>query len=174
MFSYMEPVLKIIGPYFMFGYLENLILGIIKRMSSISTNAALCVKAAGNAPILFMGDRHDLFLTQPYDGYAAYIGGVHYQVTNAHLKYWHDLVKNPAVLFASMPHSFIQMFDGDVVAATKAYLQIFPKEKAIPVVDYNNDVIADSLKLAKVFGDKLVAVRVDTSNTLIDKWFTKK
>ena len=48
----------------------------------------------------------------------------------------------------------------------------FPQERFVAVVDYNNDVIADSLKLAACFKDRLYGVRIDTSDNLTDKFFT--
>src|SRR5699024_6901837 len=73
----------------------------------------------------------------------------------------------------TMPHALIQMFRGDIVAATKAYYETFPNDEIMTLVDYNNDVITDSLKVAKEFGEKLSAVRVDTSKTLVDKYFLR-
>src|SRR5699024_10254599 len=73
----------------------------------------------------------------------------------------------------TMPHALIQMFRGDIVAATRAYQETFPNDELMALVDYNNDVITDSLKVAKEFGRALSSVRVDTSNTLVDKYFLR-
>src|SRR5699024_3932781 len=72
-----------------------------------------------------------------------------------------------------MPHAMIQMFRGDVVAASKAYHEIYPNDDLIALVDYNNDVITDALKVARVFGKDLKGVRLDTSRTLVDKYFLR-
>ena len=41
------------------------------------------------------------------------------------------------------------------------------------LVDYNNDAIEESLRVARHFGDKLSAVRIDTSNTMVDQYFMR-
>ena len=167
-----EPFLKITGPYFMFGYLESVMTGILRRMSSIATNAKALQSVANPTPVIFMGDRQDLFYSQPFDGYAAKVGGIKYQVTQRQLLHWKEANASEEVLFASMPHSFVQMHAGDLVAACKAYLKVFPNERLIALVDYNNDVVNDSIKVAKALGDKLFAVRVDTSSNMTDQFFT--
>lgn len=55
----------------------------------------------------------------------------------------------------TMPHAMIQLFNGDIVEATKAYHETFPDDELLSLVDYNNDVITDSLKLAREFGPAL-------------------
>src|SRR5690625_6342653 len=72
-----------------------------------------------------------------------------------------------------MPHPLIQMFRCDIVAATNAYHEMFPEDELMALVDYNNDVITDSLKVAREFKEKLKAVRIDTSKTLVDKYFLR-
>jgi len=73
----------------------------------------------------------------------------------------------------TMPHAMIQMFRGDVVAASRAYHETFPDDDLIALVDYNNDVITDALKVAEAFGKELKGVRLDTSRTLVDKYFLR-
>lgn len=70
-----------------------------------------------------------------------------------------------------MPHALLQLFRGDVVAATRAYKETFPNDELTALVDYNNDVITDALKVAREFGDELKGVRVDTSQNMVDKYF---
>lgn len=60
----------------------------------------------------------------------------------------------------TMPHALIQMFNGDIVAATQAYHETFPNDDLIALIDYNNDAITDSLKVAREFGEKLKGVRL--------------
>lgn len=71
----------------------------------------------------------------------------------------------------TMPHALIQMFQGDIVKATKAYKETFPEDDLIALVDYNNDVITDALKVAHEFGDELKGVRIDTSKNMVDHYF---
>ncbi|HLR42708.1 MAG TPA: nicotinate phosphoribosyltransferase [Pseudogracilibacillus sp.] len=162
-----ETVLTITGPYQYFGYLEGIIDGILSRRTSVATNVYNVVKAAGDKPIIFMGDRDDHYTQQSGDGYAAFIGGSTAQATHAMNEWWGKAG------MGTMPHALIQMFRGDIVAATKAYHETFPEDELMALVDYNNDVISDSLKVARAFGEKLSAVRLDTSNTLIDKYFLR-
>ena len=118
-------------------------------------------------PVIFMGDRDDHYTQQAGDGYAAFIGGSTAQATHAMNEWWGKQG------MGTMPHALIQMFRGDIVAATRAYHDMFPDDEIMALVDYNNDVITDSLKVAKEFGRNLSAVRVDTSKTLVDKYFLR-
>ncbi|MRG87733.1 nicotinate phosphoribosyltransferase [Salinibacillus xinjiangensis] len=164
-----ETVLTIEGPYQSFGYLEGIIDGILARRTSVATNVYNVVKAARTSgkqkPVIFMGDRDDHYTQQAGDGYAAYIGGSTAQATHAMNEWWGKEG------MGTMPHALIQMFRGDIVAATRAYQKTFPKDDLVALVDYNNDVVTDSLKVAREFGEELKGVRLDTSRTLVDKYF---
>lgn len=166
-----ETVLTISGKYQQFGYLEGIIDGILARRTSVATNVYNVVKAASlsgkQKPVIFMGDRDDHYTTQAGDGYAAFIGGSTAQATHAMNEWWGKEG------MGTMPHALIQMFRGDVVAAAEAYHEIFPEDELSALVDYNNDVITDSLKVARRFGEKLSSVRLDTSRTLVDKYFLR-
>ncbi|GIN94033.1 nicotinate phosphoribosyltransferase [Siminovitchia terrae] len=166
-----ETVLTVTGPYQNFGYLEGIIDGILSRRTSVATNVYNVSKAAAlsgeQKPVIFMGDRDDHFTQQAGDGYAAYIGGSTAQATPAMNEWWGKKG------IGTMPHAMIQLFNGDIVEATKAYHTTFPEDELVSLVDYNNDVITDSLKLAREFGSELKGVRVDTSRTMIDKYFLR-
>jgi nicotinate phosphoribosyltransferase len=114
-----------------------------------------------------MGDRDDHYTQQAGDGYAAFIGGSTAQATHAMNEWWGKQG------MGTMPHALIQLFDGDVVAAAKAYHAKYPEDDLIVLVDYNNDCITDALRVAREFGDKLKGVRVDTSRTMIDQYFIR-
>lgn len=166
-----ETVLTITGPYQNFGFLEGVIDGILARRTSVATNVYNVVKAARisgkQKPIIFMGDRDDHFTQQAGDGYAAYIGGSTAQATHAMSEWWGKKG------MGTMPHALIQLFEGDVVEATRAYHETFPDDDLVALVDYNNDVITDALKVAREFGETLEAVRLDTSNMMVDKYFCR-
>src|SRR5690625_1290707 len=121
-----ETVLTISGAYQQFGFLEGIIDGILSRRTSVATNVYNVVKAARTSgkekPIIFMGDRHDHYTQQAGDGYAAYIGGSTAQATNAMSEWWGKEG------MGTMPHAMLQMFQGDVVKASKAYHDIYPEE----------------------------------------------
>lgn len=166
-----ETVLTVSGAYQQFGFLEGIIDGILSRRTSVATNVYNVVKAARlsgkQKPIIFMGDRDDHYTQQAGDGYAAFIGGSTAQATHAMNEWWGKEG------MGTMPHALIQMFRGDVVAATRAYHETYPEDDLVALVDYNNDVITDSLKVAKAFGKELKGVRLDTSRTLVDKYFLR-
>ncbi|MED7819259.1 MULTISPECIES: nicotinate phosphoribosyltransferase [unclassified Francisella] len=166
--SAFEPVLTIKGKYKDFGLLEGIIDGILARRTSLATNAYRYTKLLKqNQEIIFMGDREDIFLTQPGDGYAVNIGGITKVATDA-MGLWTGQAG-----VGTMPHALIQSFNGNLINACQAYVNAFPDEPLIALVDYNNDVIADSLAVAEKFGNKLFAVRVDTSPNITDKYFLK-
>lgn len=162
-----DTVLTITGPYQVFGFLEGIIDGILARRSSLSTNVYNVVKVANNKPVIFMGDRDDDYKNQQGDGYAAYIGGSKLQSTAAMNDWWgeHGL--------GTMPHALIQNFGGDTLKAAQAYVSVFPNDNLTCLVDYDNDVINTSLHLAKNLNGALKAVRVDTSESMIDEYFVR-
>ncbi|CAG9622124.1 nicotinate phosphoribosyltransferase [Sutcliffiella rhizosphaerae] len=162
-----ETVLTITGPYQHFGYLEGVIDGILARRTSVATNVYNVVKAAGQKPVIFMGDRDDHYTQQAGDGYAAHIGGSTAQATHAMNEWWGKKG------MGTMPHALIQLFNGDVLEASKAYHAKFPEDDLLVLVDYNNDVITDALRVAREFGSKLKGVRIDTSRTMIDQYFIR-
>ncbi len=162
-----ESVLTITGNYQKFGYLEGIIDGILARRTSVATHVHDVVKAAGEKEVIFMGDRDDHFDQQAGDGYAAYIGGSTAQATHAMNEWW------GREGLGTMPHALIQLFNGDTLAAAKAYHETFPEDKLMVLVDYRNNVIEESLRVARHFGDKLAAVRVDTSGNMVDQYFMR-
>jgi nicotinate phosphoribosyltransferase len=166
-----ETVLTITGRYQDFGFLEGIIDGILARRTSVATSVYNVMKAAAlsghQKPVIFMGDRDDHFTQQAGDGYAAFIGGSTAQATHAMNEWWGKQG------MGTMPHALIQLFNGDIVGAAKAYQETFPEDELIALVDYNNDVITDALKVARVFGSELKGVRVDTSRMMIDKYFLR-
>ena len=163
-----EPVLKVKGRYEDFGYLESLIDGILARRSSVATNVKEVLKVLNGKDCFSMADRQDDYLTQRGDGYATYVAGIKKYSTNAQ----GDWVNVKGM--GTMPHALIQMCRGDIVEASLLYNQTFPEQKVTALVDYNNDTVTDSLKVAAALKDKLGAIRIDTSKALIDKYFIGK
>lgn len=164
-----EPVLKISGKYENFGFLESMLDGLLSRRSSVSTNVYQVLKVLnGKANIFSMADRQDEYHTQMGDGYASYVAGIRKVSTDAQGKWWGGKG------VGTMPHALIQVCGGDIIKAADLYKKTFPDEKVIALIDYNNDVIVDAIKLAKHLGRELKAVRVDTSKSLIDHYFDDK
>ena len=164
----MEPVLKVTGKYENFGFLESVIDGILARRSSVATNVYNVLKVAGDTPVFSMADRQDDYHTQVGDGYATYIAGINRVSTDAQGAWWGGKG------MGTMPHALIQICGGDVCKAADIYLKTFPEEKVTALIDYHNNVVRDSLILAKHLGTNLKGVRVDTSKSLIDHYFDDK
>lgn len=167
-----EPVMHITGPYLAFAHLETDYLGVIARRTLIATNVRHVIDAANGKPVIFMGARHDDWRVQTADGFAAKIGGIASVSTDANGAWW------GAGGVGTMPHSMIAAFGGDVVRATLQFAR-YARDTGLRVdlvslTDYNNDVIADSLAVARAmrdaFGDRVLwGVRIDTSERLVDK-----
>ena len=167
-----EPVMHIAGPYRAFAHLETPLLGVLARRSLVATNTAAAVKAAGDKPLIFMAPRHDDWRVQCGDGYAALVGGAA-AVSSDVGGQWAGV---RAV--GTMPHALIAAYGGDTIRATLAFARYVKAEEphvdVVSLVDYDNDVIGTSLDVARAmrteFGaGTLTAVRVDTSERLIDR-----
>ena len=163
-----EPVLKVTGKYENFGYLESVIDGILARRSSVATNVKEVLDVAKDKPVFSMADRQDDYLTQVGDGYATYVAGIRKISTDAQGYWWGGKG------MGTMPHALIQVCGGDIKRAAEIYHATFPNEKVTALIDYNNNVVRDSLMLAGHLGETLAAVRVDTSKALIDHYFDDK
>lgn len=163
-----EPVLKVTGKYENFGFLESVIDGILARRTSVATNVVKVKKVIGDYPVFSMADRQDDYLTQVGDGYATYVAGIERISTDAQGLWWGGKG------MGTMPHALIQICDGDVCRASDIYLTSFPNEKVTALIDYHNNVVRDSLILARHLGNKLNGVRIDTSKSLVDHYFDDK
>ncbi len=167
-----EPVMHITGPYLAFAHLETDYLGVIARRTLIATNVRRVIDAANGKPVIFMGARHDDWRVQTADGFAAKIGGIASVSTDANGAWW------GGGGVGTMPHSMIASFGGDVVRATLQFAR-YCREAALNIdivslTDYHNDVIGDSLAVARAMRDDygdgaLWGVRVDTSEKLVDR-----
>ena len=164
----MEPVLKVTGKYENFGFLESVIDGILARRTSVATNVREVLKVSGDTPVFSMADRQDDYHTQVGDGYATYVAGINRVSTDAQGKWWGGKG------MGTMPHALIQVCGGDVIKAAEIYHKTYPNEKVTALIDYHNNVVRDSLALARVLQHDLNGVRVDTSKSLIDHYFDDK
>ncbi|MBP2650193.1 MAG: pncB1 [Firmicutes bacterium] len=158
-----ESVMTIEGDLADFSHLETVYLGSLSRQTKIATNVKNVVVAANGKPMVFFPSRFDYFATQLSDGYAAHIGGASGVSTPANGYYW------DAPAMGTIPHSLIATYGGDTILATKAFDQhIDPNVNRIALVDYNNDCVATALEVAHNFKEKLWAIRMDTSDNLVD------
>jgi len=159
-----ETVLTIEGPYEMFAHLETLYLGVLARRTRVGTNTRLVVEAAWPKPVLFFPARFDHWLVQTGDGYAAHIAGAIGVSTDAQASWWGSRG------IGTVPHALIAAFGGDTVAATMAFAEHTPADvKVISLVDFDNDCVGTSLAVARALGPRLAGVRLDTSETMVDR-----
>ena len=159
-----ESVMTIEGDLSDFTHLETLYLGILARQSKIATNVRHIVNAAKSKTVLFFGARYDHYLVQKSDSYAIKIGGNIGVSTDAN-GYYADQKG-----LGTIPHALIATFGQDTLAATLAFDKyIDPKTNRVALVDFDNDCVNTSLTVARELREKLYAVRLDTSNNLVDK-----
>ena len=158
-----ETSMTITGPYAAFAHLETNYLGVLSRRTKVATNTRRVVEAAWPKPVMFFPARFDHWLVQTGDGYAAHIAGAIGVSTDAQASWW------GASGVGTVPHALIAAYGGDTVAAAQAFLRHLPDVNIIPLVDFNNDCVTTSLELARALGDKLYGVRLDTSETMVDR-----
>jgi nicotinate phosphoribosyltransferase len=58
---------------------------------------------------------------------------------------------------------------GSTVDATRLFYEAYPDVNLIALVDFENDVVKTSLECARAMGERLWGVRVDTSETMVDR-----
>ncbi|MGI8593393.1 MAG: quinolinate phosphoribosyl transferase, partial [Solirubrobacteraceae bacterium] len=159
-----EPVLTIEGPYARFAHLETVYLGCLARRTLIMRNVQQVVEAANGKPIFYFPARHDHWLVQTGDGWAAHVAGAIGVSTDAQASWWGGRG------MGTVPHGLIAAFGGDTVEAARRFARRFASEMTITVlVDFDNDSIATTLAVADALGEDLWGVRLDTSETLVDR-----
>jgi nicotinate phosphoribosyltransferase len=159
-----ETVLLIEGPYDAFAHLETLYLGVLARRTKVGTNTRRVVEAASPKQVMFFPARHDHWLVQTGDGYAAHIAGAIGVSTDAQASWW------GSEGVGTVPHALIAAYGGDTVLASQKFAQLMDGSmRLITLVDFENDCVGTALKVARALGDRLYGVRIDTSETLVDK-----
>ena len=159
-----ETVLLIEGPYDAFAVLETLYLGVLARRTRVGTNTRRVVEAAKPKQVMFFPARHDHWLIQTGDGYAAHIAGAIGVSTDAQASWW------GSEGIGTVPHALIAAYGGDTVLASRKFAeQTDPGIRLITLVDFDNDCVGTSLKVARALGARLYGVRLDTSETLVDR-----
>ncbi len=159
-----EPVMQIRGPYTAFAHLETLYLGVLARRTTVATNTRAVVEAAWPESILFFPARHDHWMVQTGDGFAAHVAGAIGVSTDAQASWW------GSEGMGTVPHGLIAAFGGDAVAATEAFARQIPEHvKLITLVDFENDSVGTSLAVARALGRRLHGVRLDTGGNMVDR-----
>lgn len=159
-----ETVMLINGPYAAFAHLETVYLGVLARRSKVATNTRKVVEAAWPKPVIFFPARHDHWLVQTGDGYAAHIAGAIGVSTDAQASWWGSSG------IGTVPHALIAANGGDTVAAAlKLVKHVRSDVQIISLVDFENDSVKTSLEVARALGPRLYGVRLDTSEKMVDK-----
>jgi nicotinate phosphoribosyltransferase len=162
-------VLTIEGDYTLFAHLETVYLGTLARRTLITTNVVRVLEAANRKPIIFMPARHDHYRVQTGDGYAAYVAG---KIAGAPIGVTTD---DQASWWGgrgvgTVPHALIAAYGGDTVLAARRFADWAPENMNITVlVDFANDSVETALRVAHELGPRLWGVRLDTSETLVDR-----
>jgi nicotinate phosphoribosyltransferase len=69
-----------------------------------------------------------------------------------------------------VPHALVAAYGGDTALATRKFAEYMPESvRVISLVDFDNDSVGTSLAVARALGERLYGVRLDTSETLVDK-----
>jgi nicotinate phosphoribosyltransferase len=159
-----ETVMTIEGSYAQFAHLETVYLGSLARRSLVMRNVRDVVEAAGDKQILFFPARHDHWLVQTGDGWAAHVAGAIGVSTDAQASWWGGRG------VGTVPHSLIAAFGGDTVEAARAWARQYAREMNVTVlVDFWNDSVKTAIEVADALGDDLWGVRLDTSERLVDR-----
>jgi len=159
-----ETVMTIEGDYSLFAHLETVYLGSLARRSLIMRNVAEVVQAARGKDILYFPARHDHWLVQTGDGWAAHVAGAIGVSTDAQASWW------GGTGVGTVPHGLIAAYGGDTTRAALAFAGRFGDQMNITVlVDFENDSVATALEVAAALGPKLWGVRLDTPEQLVDR-----
>ncbi len=159
-----ETVMTIEGDYSLFAHLETVYLGVLARRSLVMRNVSEVVEAARGKQIFYFPARHDHWLVQTGDGWSAHVAGAIGVSTDAQASWW------GGVGMGTVPHGLIAAYDGDTVRASQVFADHYHEQMSITVlVDWDNDSVRTALEVAQALGPRLWGVRLDTSETLVDR-----
>jgi nicotinate phosphoribosyltransferase len=160
----LETVMTIEGDYSLFAHLETVFLGCLARRSLIMRNVSEVVQAARGKPIFYFPARHDHWLVQTGDGWAAHVAGAIGVSTEAQASWWGGRG------IGTVPHGLIAAYGGDTVTAAVKFAEHFHEDMNITVLaDFENDSVKTALEVAEALGPRLWGVRLDTSEQLVDR-----
>jgi nicotinate phosphoribosyltransferase len=101
---------------------------------------------------------------QTGDGYAAHVAGAIGVSTDAQASWW------GSEGIGTVPHAIIAAYGGDTVLATKKFAEHSPASvRMVTLVDFDNDCVGTALACARELGERLYGVRLDTSETMVDR-----
>ena len=159
-----ETVLSIEGDYALFCHLETTYLGSLARRTLVATNVHEVVEAARGKPIMYFPARHDHYRVQTGDGYAAHVAGAIGVSTDAQASWWGGKG------YGTVPHGLMAAYGGDTVKARGALRRIVRRgdERRRPR-GLRQRLGDHGPGGGRALGDQLWGVRLDTSNTMVDR-----
>ena len=164
-----ETVMTIEGDFTLFAHLETVYLGVLARRTLVTTNVVAVLEAANGKPVIFMPARHDHHRIQTGDGYAAHVAGriVGTEIgvtTDEQASWWGGKG------VGTVPHALIGAYGGNTVLAATKFAEWAPEDLNVTVlVDFENNSVETALEVARALGPRLWGVRLDTSESLVDK-----
>jgi nicotinate phosphoribosyltransferase len=159
-----DTVMSIEGEYSSFAHLETLCLGVLAHRTRVCTNVREMVETARPKSVFFFAARDEHWMMQPGDGFAAMVAGAKEVATIAQASLYSGKV------VGTIPHTLIAALGGDTAAATKRIAkQLEDDVRMLALVDYENDSAKTAIEVARALGDRLWAVRLDTSENMVDR-----
>lgn len=175
LFDAREAVMIIEGLFGELINLETTYLGML-AFSGAATHMYRITQAAGDVPVIDMAARHYPYEIIEQTAYAAAIGGARGTSTKAGHRYvlhWlgtgrpDEIQVNdrPPVefrLYGSIPHALNAVFGGSSIEAAKAFAEKLPHIPLTVLIDFEGRELDVCREAARVFGERLYAVRIDT------------
>jgi nicotinate phosphoribosyltransferase len=155
-----EVALRIRAPYLSYGIYETAVLGILASETGWATAAAECVEVARFIPVISFGARHVHPNVASRLDYAAVVGGCLSCSTPLGARLGGT---EPS---GTMPHALIICFGDSVEAALAFDRYVEPDVPRAVLVDTFLDEADEAERVARVLGDRLAAVRLDTPTEL--------
>ena len=141
----------------------------LARRTLITTNVVRVLEAANGKPIIFMPARHDHHRVQTGDGYAAYVAG---QVVGAEIGVTTDEQASwwGGTGIGTVPHALIAAYGGDTVLAARKFAELGAAGHEHDRARRLRERLGrTALEVARALGDRLWGVRLDTSESLVDR-----
>ncbi len=155
-FEAKDPVLRITGPYSLFGPYETALLGILASSSAWASRARECKEAAMGRPFFCFGARHIHPAVAPVMERASVVGGANGAACILGAKF---MGLEPV---GTIPHALVLII-GDTVKAAMAYNTHMPKDAPRTIlVDTFKDECEEALRVAGVLRQEMGGVRLDT------------
>lgn len=151
-----DVLVRLEGPYEVFGVYETVLLGMLASSTGWATAASRCVAAAAGKPVLCFGARHVHPAVAPAMERAALLAGCSGAscILGAHMA-----GHQPQ---GTIPHAAI-LIVGDTVELARLYDEYLPAGEARTIlVDTFKDEAEEALRVARALKERLAGIRLDT------------